>query len=110
MARVPRYFVYILASRSGVLYVGSSSDLTRRMYQHVHGLIPGFTKSYRVDRLVWWDATPNAGAAVEREREIKAWRREKKVELIEATNPGWIDLAADWFSDSRGQDPSLRSG
>ena len=110
MSRAPSYYVYILASKSGVLYVGSTSDLARRMYQHIHYLIPGFTKSYRVNRLVWWDATPNARAAVAREREIKSWRREKKVRLIESTNPGWLDLVSGWFPDTGGQDPSLRSG
>ena len=110
MPRAPCYYAYILASKSRVLYVGSTSNLTRRMHQHLHGLIPGFTSSYRVNRLVWWDSTPNARAAVAREREIKSWRREKKVRLIEATNPGWLDLAADWFPDTGGQDPLLRSG
>ena len=110
MARARAYFIYIVASKSGVLYVGSTSDLVRRTYQHRHGLIPGFTKRYRVDRLVWWETTPNSRAMVEREREIKGWRREKKVRLIEATNPGWHDLAVDWFRDALGQDPSLRSG
>ena len=110
MPRAPCYYVYILASKSGVLYVGSTSNLARRMYQHVHCLIPGFTKSYRVNRLVWWDATPNARSAVAREREIKSWRREKKVRLIESLNPGWVNLAAGWFPGTPGQDPSLRSG
>jgi putative endonuclease len=110
MARALAYFVYILASKSGVLYVGSTSDLARRMYQHRHGLIPGFTKQYRVNRLVWYELTPNARAAVEMEREIKSWRREKKVELIEAMNPSWHDLAVDWLPESDGQVPSLRSG
>ena len=96
MARAPCYYVYLLSSNSGILYVGSTSNLARRIYQHIHGLFPGFTRSYRVNRLVWWDATPNARAAVAREREIKSWRREKKVRLIEATNPGWCDLAVDW--------------
>ena len=110
MPRAPRYYVYILASKSGALYVGSTSDLPRRKYQHIHCLIPGFTRSYRINRLVWWDATPNARAAVAREREIKSWRRERKVRLIEASNPGWMDLSASWFADTGGQDPSLRSG
>jgi putative endonuclease len=110
MPRAPCYYVYILVSKSGVLYVGSTLDLVRRTYQHLHGLIPGFTSRYRVNRLVWWDATPNSRAAVAREREIKSWRREKKARLIEATNSGWVDLAADWFPDIRGRDPSLRSG
>jgi putative endonuclease len=110
MARSLAYFVYILASKSGVLYVGSTCDLARRTYQHRHGLIPGFTKHYKVNRLVWYDVTPNSRAIVEREREIKSWRREKKVRLIEATNPGWQDLAIDWLPRDDQQDPSLRSG
>jgi putative endonuclease len=110
MARARCYFVYILASKSGTLYVGSTSDLARRMYQHIHGLKPGFTRRYRVNRLVWWDVPPNAGAAVARERELKSWRREKKIELIETANPGWRDLALDCFPDMSRQDPSLRSG
>jgi putative endonuclease len=110
MARARAYFVYILASNSRVLYVGSTCDLARRTYQHRHGLLPGFTKQYHVNRLVWWDVTPNARAAVQMEREIKSWRREKKVRLIEATNPGWHDLSLDWLPSSHKQDPSLRSG
>jgi putative endonuclease len=110
MARARAFFVYILASKSGVLYVGSTCDLARRTYQHRHGLIPGFTKQYNVNRLVWYDVTPNSRAAVEMEREIKSWRREKKVRLIDATNPGWQDLAVDWLPRSDTQGPSLRSG
>ena len=110
MARSAAYFVYILASNSGVLYVGSTSDLTRRMYQHRHGLMPGFTKRYNVSRLVWYDVTPNSRGAVTRERQIKSWRREKKVQLIETTNPAWRDLAVDWLRGACLQDPSLRSG
>jgi len=110
MARARAYFVYILASKSGVLYVGSTCDLARRTYQHKHGLIPGFTKQYNVNRLAWYDVTPNSRAAVETERAIKGWRREKKVSLIESTNPGWQDLALDWLPRANRQDPSLRSG
>jgi putative endonuclease len=105
-----RYYVYIMASASGVLYTGSTSDLLRRVYQHKHGLIAGFTAEYAVTRLVYYEDTLNSRAAVEREREIKKWRREKKVRLIESRNPGWIDLAAGWFPEAPGQDPSLRSG
>jgi putative endonuclease len=102
--------VYILASKAGVLYVGSTCDLARRVYQHRHGLLPGFTKQYHVNRLVWYEVMPNSRAAVEMEREIKSWRREKKVSLIEATNPGWQDLALDWLPHDDRQGPSLRSG
>jgi putative endonuclease len=92
-----RYWVYVLSSATRVLYAGTTSNLVRRMYQHKHGLFPGFTKRYSVTRLVWSDWTPNVAAAVAREREIKGWTREKKVRLIETINAGWVDLAEDWF-------------
>ena len=91
------YCVYILASYSRVLYIGSTSNLTRRLYQHRSRLVKGFTQKYDVTRLVYYEQTPNSRAAVERERELKGWRRAKKVRLIESENPGWLDLAADWF-------------
>jgi putative endonuclease len=99
MSRATSYYVYILASLSRVLYIGSTSDLSRRIHQHLQGTFAGFTKRYRVTRLVWWEETPNSRAAVAREREIKAWRREKKIQLIEASNPGWHDLALDWVRE-----------
>jgi putative endonuclease len=105
-----RYFVYIMASASRVLYTGSTSDLARRVYQHRMGLLSGFTARYAVKRLVYFEDTRNSRAAVEREREIKSWRREKKVTLIESCNAGWLDLAVDWFPGLPGQGPSLRSG
>jgi putative endonuclease len=92
-----RYCVYILSSTSRVLYTGSTSNLLRRTYQHRHGLIPGFTSRYAITRLVFFECTPNASAAVAREREIKGWTRGKRVKLIESVNAGWLDLAEDWF-------------
>ena len=89
--------VYILASRSRVLYIGSTTDLIRRMHQHRTRIVKGFTRQYDITRLVYFEQTFNARAAVERERELKGWRREKKIRLIESVNPGWIDLAADWI-------------
>jgi putative endonuclease len=91
------YCVYILSSTARVLYTGCTSDLLRRLYQHKHGLIPGFTSRYAVTRLVFYECTPDANAAVAREREIKGWTREKKLRLIETMNAGWLDLAAGWF-------------
>jgi putative endonuclease len=73
--------------------------------QHRFGRFPGFTKRYRVTRLVFFECTPNSQAAVAREREIKRWRREKKLQLVEATNPGWVDLAVDWFEPCLGEIP-----
>jgi putative endonuclease len=92
-----RYYVYILASRSRVLYTGVTNDLLRRMYQHKCGAVEGFTRKYQVTRLVYYEETPNSRAAVTREREIKGWVREKKCRLIESVNSGWVDLASSWF-------------
>jgi putative endonuclease len=105
-----RRYVYVLTSRTRVLYTGSTSDLHRRVFQHKAGLFPGFTLQYRVDRLVYYESHRSIQAAIAREREIKGWRRIKKVELIEQTNAGWLDLAADWFPHIHRQGPSLRSG
>ncbi len=92
-----QFYVYILASRSRVLYTGSTRDLVRRLHQHRMGLIPGFTRKYRVTQLVYYEATPSARFAFDRERQIKGWSREKKIRLIESMNAGWLDLAIDWF-------------
>jgi putative endonuclease len=102
--------VYILASTSRVLYAGIASDLHRRVFQHKAGLIPGFTRDYRVNRLVYYEAHRSIRAAITRERAIKGWRRSKKIALIEQANAGWLDLAADWFPNIPEQGPSLRSG
>lgn len=91
------FHVYILASRSRVLYVGVTGDLLRRLHQHRTHALPGFTDRYRVDRLVHYEDTTDACAAIAREKQIKGWRRSKKVALIEQSNPTWSDLAADWF-------------
>jgi putative endonuclease len=92
-----RFFVYILASRSRVLYTGVTRDLVRRVHQHRSGQVPGFTQQYHVTRLVYFEETPSARSAFDRERQIKGWSREKKIRLVESTNTGWLDLAADWF-------------
>jgi putative endonuclease len=74
------------------------------------GLIAGFTLDYRVNRLVYYEPHRSIRAAIVRERQIKGWRRSKKIALIEQANAGWLDLAADWFPDIPKQGPSLRSG
>ncbi len=89
----PTYYVYILASRSRNLHAGVTNDLERRMTEHREGLVPGFTARYRVFRLVHFEEFGNIRDAIAREKEIKTWRREKKVWLIERHNPTWEDLA-----------------
>jgi putative endonuclease len=87
------YYVYILASRSRTLYVEVTRDLVRRMYQHRQQLPPAFTARYAVTRLVYYEHTNDIRAAVRREKQIKGWKRARKLELIESLNPAWEDLA-----------------
>ena len=96
MRRDKRYHVYIMASKNRVLYVGMTGFLMSRMLQHKNGEVDGFTKRYRVTRLVYYEVFRYVNNAIARETEIKKWRREKKVALIEAANPTWEDLAVDW--------------
>ncbi|GAC1621846.1 MAG: GIY-YIG nuclease family protein [Nevskia sp.] len=87
------FHVYMLASgRNGTLYVGMTSDLIQRVWQHRNDLVRGFTKRYRVHDLVWFETHRDAYAAVTRERQLKEWRRAWKIALIEQTNPNWRDL------------------
>jgi putative endonuclease len=92
------YYVYIMTNRSGTLYTGVTSDLKVRVYQHKKGMVEGFTKKYRINRLVYFEETPFISAALEREKEIKGWVRKKKIKLIESENPGWKDLSEEWFN------------
>ena len=92
-----RFFVYIMASNSRVLYVGLTRDLVRRVYQHRKGILGGFTSRYRVSKLVYFEETDSVRVAITRERQLKSWSRRKKVALIESSNRGWLDLATGWF-------------
>jgi len=105
MTRKHHYYVYILASLSGTLYIGITDKLERRMVEHKEGLIPGFTKQYSVHRLVYFESYSDVRNAIRREKQLKGWRREKKIALIESVNPSWKDLARAWYED-RG--PSTR--
>jgi putative endonuclease len=88
------YFVYILAGKSGVLYTGITSSLARRISDHKEKKMPGFTQKYSVSRLVWFEPYGAVVTAITREKEIKSWRRSKKVALIQTKNPTWRDLFA----------------
>jgi len=91
-----RFYVYILASRyRGTLYVGITNDLSRRIGEHRSGLIPGFTKKYKVHQLVYYEEFGSVLDARARERVLKRWRREWKFRLIENVNPRWRDLTSD---------------
>jgi len=89
------YAVYILASATGTLYVGMTGDLKRRIWQHQNELVEGFTRRYDVTRLIHVESFGDALSAIAREKQIKAWRREKKVSLIDSCNPQWRDLSSE---------------
>jgi putative endonuclease len=87
------YYVYILASRKhGTLYIGVTRDLIRRVYEHRTDAVPGFTSRYGVHLLVWFESYDDPVNAITREKELKKWRRDWKVNLIERSNPNWVDL------------------
>jgi len=91
-----RFYVYMLASRrGGVLYVGVTSTIQRRVWEHREGLLAGFTKRYFVRRLVWFEEHPDAQSAIRKEKQLKRWRRSWKIALVERENPDWIDLYED---------------
>ncbi len=94
-----QYYVFIMSSLSGTLYPGMTNDLKRRAYQHKHKLIEGFTSKYDVTRLVHYEITDSVQAAIAREKEIKAWRRSKKVDLIKSSNPTWQGLSDGWYDE-----------
>jgi putative endonuclease len=90
------YYVYIMASKkNGVLYVGMTSDMKRRVYEHKNGLADGFTKKYFVHNLVYFESTADSNAAIAREKQLKRWKRQWKIELIEKENPEWRDIYDD---------------
>ena len=87
------YFVYLMASqKNGTLYVGVTNDLVRRVFEHKNDLVEGFTRRYGVHTLVWFESTSSIQAAIQRERQLKNWKREWKVGLIEQLNPDWNEL------------------
>jgi putative endonuclease len=90
------YFVYIVASPSRTLYIGVTNDLVRRVHEHKMKELRGFTATYRVSRLVWFEELATPSDAIAREKQLKNWRRDKKIQLIESVNPSWDDLSAGW--------------
>ena len=95
-----QYYVYILTNSKRTLYTGVTNDLTRRVYEHKHKLVDGFTQRYNISWLVYYEATSDVESAIAREKQIKGWLRRKKVALIESANPRWRDLALDWSDDN----------
>ena len=102
-----QYWVYIMTNTSRTLYAGVTNDLERRLYEHKHRLVPGFTSKYHITMLAYYEEFSDIREAIAREKQIKGWTRAKKITLIEGMNPAWTDLSLGW---QRGRDPSLRSG
>ena len=91
------YFVHIMTNCSKTLYTGMTDNLERRVYEHKHKLVDGFTKRYNLTKLIYYEATSDVWSAIYREKRIKGWLRSKKVTLIESVNPQWRDLSDGWF-------------
>jgi putative endonuclease len=88
-----QYYVYILTTQNNtVLYIGVTNDLINRVYQHKHNLIEGFTKRYQIHKLVYFEAGEDIITAIEREKQLKKWGRQKKIDLVNSFNPDWHDL------------------
>jgi putative endonuclease len=104
------YYVYLMASRTRVLYCGVTNSIARRAEEHRVGRIPGFSAKYNCHRLVWFEHYQYIHNALEREKQIKGWKREKKIDLIERMNPSWADLSEPWRVETAGPSTPLRSG
>ncbi|MBQ3356723.1 MAG: GIY-YIG nuclease family protein [Oscillospiraceae bacterium] len=92
-----QYYVYFLTNwNNRVLYVGVTNNLERRLYEHKHELVDGFTKRYHVHKLVYFETTSDVRSAIAREKQFKRWTRAQKNKLISESNPDWIDLSENW--------------
>ena len=98
MRKPKQFYVYVMTNgpKAAILYTGITGNLPRRVWQHKNKLIAGFTSRYTLTRLVYYEQFFYPDAAIDREKEIKGWRRSKKLKLIETMNPAWNDLASDW--------------
>ncbi len=94
--KVHQYWVYMVASTTGTLYVGMTNSLERRIQEHKAGEIEGFSKTYDCKRLVYWESYDSVHRAISREKQLKGWRRGRKIALIEKKNPRWQDLSERW--------------
>jgi putative endonuclease len=93
-----QYWLYMLTNRwHNVLYTGMTNSLEKRIWQHKHKTVPGFTKKYNCDRLVYFEEYDEVEQLIAREAQVKGWTRAKKDELVNRVNPSWADLAADWY-------------
>ena len=97
--RIYKHFAYIMGSLSGTFYTGYTNNVRRRSVEHQQGIGSAFTKKYGCDRLLWYGVFQYAENAIAREKEIKGWRRSKKIALIESINPSWRDLSKDFYRE-----------
>jgi putative endonuclease len=92
------YYIYLLSNTSKMIYIGVTNNLERRVFEHKSKQREGFTKKYNLHQLVYYEETDDIGRALEREKQLKGWKRQKKVALIESKNPKWKDLSEGWYS------------
>jgi putative endonuclease len=93
----PTYYVYIVSNPAGITYIGVTNDIFRRMQEHKSEALPGFSRTNKTNKLVYYEEFQYINDAIEREKQIKTWRKEKKRNLIKSVNPKWKDLSEDWF-------------
>ena len=94
-----QFYVYILTSNSGTLYIGITNNLQRRVWEHKNKIAAGFTNKYNINRLVYYETFGEAKSAIAREKQLKGWTRKKKLNLIESMNPKWIDFSEEWTQE-----------
>ena len=92
-----RYFVYILSNSNKTLYVGVTNNLFARVWQHRHSNSSKFVVKHDLSKLVWFDETDDVSVAIAHEKKLKNWRRQWKIDLVESSNPEWLDLASEWY-------------
>jgi putative endonuclease len=93
------YYVYIMTNKSGTLYTGVTGNIQKRVWQHKTKLVPGFASKYNITRLLHYECFTDVHCAIRREKVIKGWVRQKKLELIGSTNPNWLDLGEEWYDE-----------
>lgn len=91
------YYVYIMSNKSRILYIGVTNNLSRRVYEHKNKIVEGFTSKYNINELVYFEQVRDIHSAITREKQLKGWLREKKINLIHSSNPKWEDLSAGWY-------------
>ena len=92
------FYTYIMASDSGTLYIGMTNNIKKRVHQHKHHLIPGFTDEHNIENLLYVETFHDASSAIKREKQLKSWSRKKKINLIDSKNPTWNDLVKNWYT------------